>query len=156
MRRCHKPEQGAAAVEFALILPVFSLMLFGTIQYSMYFWSAQSAADAAREGARRGAVGQTCSDLTSMTTGLVKLETATPTVTRRYYAATDTTFSTPITLSSTNAVDANVRIRITYNSSDLNIPFIPFPAQGAVTETAVSRVESFKPATPNPKWVACP
>lgn len=153
--RSGRAEHGAAAVEFALILPILSLLLFGVVQYSMYFWSTQSAANAAREGARRGAVGQTCSELAATSTGLVKLAQAPPTVTRRYYAASDTTFSTPITLSGANASNANVRITLTYNSANLNLPLVPFPAGGAVRETTVARVESFSTASPT-KWVACP
>ncbi len=154
--RCSKrPEEGAAAVEFALILPIFSLLLFGMVQYSMYFWSTQSAADAAREGARRGAVGQTCADLTATTSQLVKLAEAAPTVRRQYYAATDITFSTPITLTASNATNANARIEITYDSASLNLPFVPFPNNGAVTEISVARVESFSTVTPT-NWVACP
>jgi Flp pilus assembly protein TadG len=141
-------------VEFALILPILSLLLFGTIQYSMYFWSSQSAANAAREAARRGAVGQSCADLTALTGGLVKLNQATPTVTRRYYAASDTTFSTPITLTATNANNATVRITISYDSASLNLPLVPFPDNGAVSESTVARVESFSSASPA-KWVAC-
>ena len=147
-------EEGAVAVEFALIVPLFCLLMFGMIQYGMYFWSAQSAADAAREGARRGAVGQTCADLTALTGSLVRLAQATPTVTRQYYSATDTAFATPITLSATNATDANVRVTLSYPSSNLNLPLIPFPNGGAISETAVARVESFSTASPT-KWVAC-
>ena len=150
-----RPEQGAVAVEFALIVPIFCLLLFGIIQYSLYFWSTQSAADAAREGARRGAVGQTCTDLTTLTRSLVKLAQVAPTVTRKYYAATDTTFATPITLSTANATDANVRITLSYPSSNLNLPFIPFPHGGTVSEVSVARVESFSTTSPT-KWVQCP
>ena len=89
-KRRETDERGASAVEFALVLPLFCMLLFGIVQYGLFFWSAQSAANAARDGARRGAVGQTCAELTATTTSLVKFAQATPTVTRRYYAETDT------------------------------------------------------------------
>lgn len=57
MRRRLKNERGAAAVEFALILPIFMLLLLGLIQYGFYFWTAETANSSAREVARRMAVG---------------------------------------------------------------------------------------------------
>ncbi len=147
-RRCD--ERGSTAVEFALIAVLFFTLVFGMIQYSLYFWSTQAAANAAREGARRGSVGQTCADLTANTLSYIKLRDNTPTITRRYYAATDTTFSTPIT--ATNG--ANVRIRITYNSIDLHFPFVPFINDGAVSETAVARVENYSMLELD-KWTEC-
>jgi Flp pilus assembly protein TadG len=149
-RARRREERGAAAVEFAIISVVFLTLVFGMIQYSLFFWSTQSAANAAREGARRGSVGQTCADLTANTLSYIKLRDNTPTITRRYYAATDTTFSTPIT--ATNG--ANVRIVIIYNSTDLHFPFVPFFNNGAVRDTAVSRVENYSSTTPA-NWSNC-
>ena len=51
-------ETGAAAVEFALVLPVLVLLLFGIIQFSIAFNRAQGLHAAAREGARLGALRQ--------------------------------------------------------------------------------------------------
>lgn len=48
---------GAAAVEFALIFPIFITLVMGIIQYGWYFYAANSATAAAREGARRVVVG---------------------------------------------------------------------------------------------------
>jgi Flp pilus assembly protein TadG len=45
-------QRGAAAVEFALLLPVFMLMLLGMIDYGWYFYVDLAATNAAREGAR--------------------------------------------------------------------------------------------------------
>jgi len=57
MRKRGHSESGAAAVEFALILPIFILLVFGLIQYGFYFWTAETANSSAREVARRMAVG---------------------------------------------------------------------------------------------------
>jgi Flp pilus assembly protein TadG len=43
---------GAAAVEYALALPVFALFLYGIIELSHYMFTDISVADAARLGAR--------------------------------------------------------------------------------------------------------
>jgi len=45
-------ETGAAAVEFALILPVLVLLVMGLIEFSLLFNAQISVTNAAREGAR--------------------------------------------------------------------------------------------------------
>jgi Flp pilus assembly protein TadG len=56
VRRCDSRERGAAAVEFALVLP-FLLMLFcGIIDYGFYFNNSIAARQGVREGARQGVV----------------------------------------------------------------------------------------------------
>ncbi len=45
-------EEGAAAVEFALVLPVLLLLLLGLVEFSLVFNSQISLTNAAREGAR--------------------------------------------------------------------------------------------------------
>lgn len=54
--RLHRDE-GAAAVEFALVSLLLFLLVFGIIEFGFAFYSVQGAAAAAREGARRAAVG---------------------------------------------------------------------------------------------------
>ena len=149
-KRRKTDERGASAVEFALVLPLFCMFVFGIVQYGLFFWSAQSAANAARDGARRGAVGQTCAELTATTTSLVKFAQATPTVTRRYYAETDTSFAS----ATSAATGRNVRIVITYNSPDFHFPFVPAPNGGAVREVAVARVENYNAGVAS-KWSNC-
>jgi Flp pilus assembly pilin Flp len=50
-------EDGAAAVEFALLLPLLVLLLFGFIQFGLAFNARIQATNAAREAARLAAVG---------------------------------------------------------------------------------------------------
>jgi Flp pilus assembly protein TadG len=47
-----RSEHGAAAVEFALVLPVLVLLLMGLIEFSLIFNTQISLTNAAREGAR--------------------------------------------------------------------------------------------------------
>lgn len=49
MRRNAK---GAAAVEFALVLPILVALLIGIMEFGYWFYLSSSAAGAAREGAR--------------------------------------------------------------------------------------------------------
>jgi hypothetical protein len=50
-------EQGQATLEFVLLLPLFIGFLFLTIDFGLVMYHWVSAANAAREGARYGAVG---------------------------------------------------------------------------------------------------
>jgi Flp pilus assembly pilin Flp len=50
-------EDGAAAVEFALLLPLLVLLLFGFIQFGMAFNTRIQATNAAREAARAAVIG---------------------------------------------------------------------------------------------------
>ena len=52
-----RDQEGAAAVEFALLLPLLVLLLFGMIEFGFAFNSRIQATNAAREAARRAVVG---------------------------------------------------------------------------------------------------
>lgn len=47
---------GAAAVEFALVLPVFLILVFGLIELSLILYNSAVITNAAREAARAGVV----------------------------------------------------------------------------------------------------
>ena len=51
-----RDEQGAVAVEFALVVPILLLIVFGVLQYGLYFNDYLQARQAVREGARAAAV----------------------------------------------------------------------------------------------------
>ncbi|MEA2696600.1 MAG: hypothetical protein QOI66_871 [Myxococcales bacterium] len=57
MRRLAKRDgrRGAAAVEFALVLPLFVAVLFGVIEYGWVFYQHFGVASAVRDGLRVGA-----------------------------------------------------------------------------------------------------
>ena len=57
MRFCHRRgERGAAAIEFALVLPVLLLLVRGLIEFSRLYNIKISLSNAARDGARRMAI----------------------------------------------------------------------------------------------------
>src|SRR5689334_20115931 len=49
-------EDGAAVVEFALVSTLLFLIMFGVLQYGLYFNDALSTRQGVREGARQGVV----------------------------------------------------------------------------------------------------
>lgn len=55
-RHATRDERGAAAVEFALVLPILLLLLFGIIAYGYMLSFRQAMSQAAAEGAREAAV----------------------------------------------------------------------------------------------------
>ncbi len=56
MKRFCKSEHGQALVEFAIIVPVFALLLFGIIEFGRLWETMNLMTSAAREGARVAAV----------------------------------------------------------------------------------------------------
>jgi len=56
LRREIDREEGAAAVEFALIVGLLAILVFGLLEYGLAFWQVQNLRAAAREGARIAAV----------------------------------------------------------------------------------------------------
>jgi Flp pilus assembly protein TadG len=56
LRRDARREEGAAAVEFALIVGLLAILIFGLLEYGLAFWQVQNLRAATREGAREAAV----------------------------------------------------------------------------------------------------
>lgn len=67
MRRWRdRRDDGASAVEFALVLPLLLLVVFGIISFGMYFAGALALSNGSREGARYAVVqNRTCQDIVS-------------------------------------------------------------------------------------------
>ncbi|ARS26347.1 TadE/TadG family type IV pilus assembly protein [Sphingomonas sp. KC8] len=55
--RVQHAQRGAAIVEFALVAPVFLLILLGIIAYGGYFWRAHSLQQVANDAARSALAG---------------------------------------------------------------------------------------------------
>ena len=56
LKRFGSCQKGAAAVEFALLLPVLVLITFGIIEFGFLMYNQQILTNASREGARAGIV----------------------------------------------------------------------------------------------------
>ncbi|MCA1564020.1 MAG: pilus assembly protein [Acidobacteria bacterium] len=62
-QRAHKKsERGQTMVEFALVLPIFVVLLFGIVQFGIAFNNYITLTDAARAGARKAAVSRNSTD----------------------------------------------------------------------------------------------
>ena len=74
MTKLHRirDEQGQTATEFALVLPVLALLLFGVIQFGILFNNYVTLTDGVRAGARKAAVSRQASDPKGDTIAAVK------------------------------------------------------------------------------------
>ena len=55
-RKFSRNEEGAAVVEFALVMPILALIIFGIIDFGRAFYTVNNIISAVREGARYGAI----------------------------------------------------------------------------------------------------
>lgn len=134
-------QQGAAALEFGLVLPVVVLAIFGIIQYGYHFWSLETAAATAREAARRLVVGTdwTCAQAEAVDqASKPAVGAAQATVTRRYHTEGGATQASPV-------VGSLVTVTVSFQSLDMGLPILPLPHSGQVTQTATGRIEAVPP-----------
>ena len=64
-------ESGQSLVEFALVVPLLFLLLFGSIEFGRVFHAYHVITSAAREGARAAAVGKSNTDIETKIEGAV-------------------------------------------------------------------------------------
>lgn len=127
-RKGRKSRRGAAAVEFALILPVLLAILLGIMDWGWVFYVQLSMTNAAREGARVGITEDTPADAqTSAVT------VATSYLTRAgLAAAVSATAPDP-------AGDPTVLVTVSVNPFTPLVGFVPTP--GDLNATAAMRWE---------------
>ena len=66
--------RGAAAIEFAFVVPVFLLLLIGTLAYGGYFWRAHALQQIANDAARAALPGLTAGERRELATAAVIAE----------------------------------------------------------------------------------
>ena len=125
-------EQGAAAVEFALVLPIFLVLIFGVVQYAWYFYQTQETAFALREGARVAAVG------TQSAEGICEL------VGGKMPTGSEAT----VTVSATGVVGDQITVNVKRSATDFGLPFIPFPSSiQQIDQDGLTRTENVQEDT---------
>jgi Flp pilus assembly protein TadG len=102
-RLCRKNRRGAAVVEFAIVAPVFFLLVFGMIEYGRMVMVQQILTNASREGARYAVI-QSTNDTTAVTTKVkdyltsAKLKASASTVTVTWPASGGSGSAQPVTV----------------------------------------------------------
>lgn len=69
IRRTARGQQGAAAVEMAIVLPLLLLLLFGLVDFGRMIQQQIQLTQAVREGARLGALNGTVADVQAQVAG---------------------------------------------------------------------------------------
>ena len=139
-----RSQRGAAAVEFALVMPILLMLVFGAIQYGIYFWSSQGGSDAARSASRSAATTEpvACDAFRDAVVDLINryrsdgtrvtIERNTSRWPTRHGRSRQPTTSSSVTSS---------QVHVRFESIDLGLPLIPTIQDGIVDTTAKTRVE---------------
>ncbi|GAA2150415.1 hypothetical protein GCM10009844_31320 [Nocardioides koreensis] len=135
--RRRRDEQGAAAVEFGLIALVLFTLLFGIIQFSLWFWAWQAGGHAARESSRVAAVNPCDSPDEAKWPGY-----ASPIEDTGEHTLDGTPTSSTPTVDVVGPAPAKVgdTITVRVQFTSLDIGFFPW-FDGAIDKSATSRVE---------------
>ncbi len=101
-RSYRRNRRAAAAVEFALVAPLFFLLILGMIEYGRMVMVQQVITNASREGARQGVLdGATTAQITTLVNDYLtagQISSASATVTVAPNPPTDAEFGDPVTV----------------------------------------------------------
>ena len=116
-----KNQRGGAAVEFALVLPLLAIILFGTIDFSLLFYNKQVLSNASREGARSAIVEdhQNATGFPNDQINIIKNYCSNRLVT----FGSSNSVNTPTILSSTISGEVYLTATVTYDYQHLFGPF---------------------------------
>jgi Flp pilus assembly protein TadG len=135
-------KKGAAAVEFALILPLFLTLLFCTLDYGWMFFQQLAITSAAREGARAGALAAEGSNNTQI--GTLARNSVNAFLQANGIPISDAT-TTPTITPASGSTPATVSVNVTLRFRPIvGVIFLPNNAQPYptnLTSTAVTRRE---------------
>ena len=139
-RRGHgRHDRGAAAVEFALVVPVLFLRVFGIMDYGRLFFDSVSLRQGAREGARQAVVQMYAATCTGGTVGAKIACTA--------RAASDTTMGTPMVYipAVSGGWAQGKQLLVCMQSKEQGTGFVPFPAKGIIKTKVYMSIEVESP-----------
>ena len=138
-QRSHR-EAGASAVEFALVLPILTLLVFGIVQYGFYFLASQSASSAAREAVRRVAVGD-CMGTNQLKTFVDNRLGAENVGDLQVTPSFKKADGSPLASYASTDVGDRVELLVQFRSIHLNLPFVPVPGNAVVAKRVEARIE---------------
>lgn len=123
-------QRGQTLVEFALALPLLTVLLFGIIQFGFVFHNYVTVADAARVGARKGA-GMRPLPASTRTTEVVK------TVRASAQSLDQSKMNVSVVSSWVRATDVTVSVSYPYEIRLFGLPV----RSGTLRSTTVDRVD---------------
>jgi len=141
---CHMPrrpsrpsrtESGQAALEFAVVLPLFLMLIFAAISFSIYWYQQAAAAIASSSAARRGGI--------ENSTGVAQSEFA---------EMLSILSASELAGSSSIAVDPQRRSVIVRTNTRFSGSYVPFlgDLDLAIRSASMSRLWRFYPGPPDP------
>ena len=71
-RRLRRTDRGQSLAEFAIVVPIFLILVFGIVDFSMALRAWLTVTNASREGARVLVLGQSCSQVTAQSQNVAK------------------------------------------------------------------------------------
>jgi Flp pilus assembly protein TadG len=124
--------RGAAAVEFAMLLPVFLVLVFGIVVFGSYLTMVHGVQQLAAEAARSSVAGITDQERSSIANSYVTANIGTyPLI-----AANNVSVN-----AATSPADPNVFVvTVSYNASSMfiySLPFVPSPPSTIVRSAAI-------------------
>jgi Flp pilus assembly protein TadG len=122
-------ERGAAALEFALVLPLLVMMLFGIIDFGRLLYAQVTLTQAAREGARQDAL----ANALALSTGTIQSSTAAAASNLGLTASNVTV--TPCPAGSTQTTQAVVTVTYTFSFDTPLISLVGLPSTKTITGT---------------------
>jgi Flp pilus assembly protein TadG len=131
-----KREDGVAAIEFALILPILLMIVFGIINYGVLLYDQAVITNAAREGARWGAINTSaaisCSGAATGVSDPCQIANS-------YTQANLITFggSTTSTTTATGAGTSGTTVTVTVNYTFTQIGWVIGNTSNSLTATSV-------------------
>ncbi|GAA1927935.1 TadE family protein [Nocardioides marmoribigeumensis] len=143
-RTAGRAETGATALEFGLVAPLMLLLVFGLIQYGYLFWALTTASANAREAARKMVVGQ---DWATCVEPRIDDHAGQPAVSP-VVAGFEWTDADGNALGRPVRRGDYVRVTVAFETLDLNLPFLPMPDDGRVTQSARRQVENVPDSPP--------
>lgn len=137
-----RTQSGAASVEFALVMLPFLLIIFGLIQYGLYFYSVQTGGHMTATAGRQISVGN-CSNINTLTTyindgiGAARDRSASApwSVTRTYY------HNNAVVSQAAAQQGDKVNLTVEYASINMHFPLLPFISDAKITRTVEVRLE---------------
>ena len=135
-------ESGAALVEFAMVLPLLLLLLFGIVEFGLLFYNKQVLTNASREGARAG--------IAYATTAKIR-DTVERYCRRNIQSSRLIRFDTeaapnPTVIGAMGSYGQNLTVAVSYNYTFLLPDLLGFGPIMQLTAETVMKMES--PATP--------
>ena len=118
-------------------------LVFGVIQYGMYFYATQTGTSAVGEAVRRLTVGN-CQDPNELRQFLASRLGAASTDNAADLAVTVTyrdQSSPPASVPAPGVVGGSVTVTLGFDALSMHFPFIPLPDDGRVTRSEFGRVE---------------